>query len=312
MQQQPNACDAEPEERAERPALDPPAADEEDRQREEDDGRARDRGQQPCPGPPRLRPGSRHHMSRYRRIVAATPTGMPITAPKTSPYARLPAAQPIRAPRTMQAAVNAEEDAAGAGQLEVRARGGLHRARAAYLVTVEFRSPSHDNVRFVTRRRLRPRQRRERGRDLVGAARARGPVRVRVPHARRLSARAAARADRLRGAGGRGRGRAARGRPSRRAFVRRRRLAARGRAEAGARVADGRRAAVLRRRARTSRPWRSSSPRYESFEAAGPARVPRVLPAARRQRDQAPRPAAAGARAGRARRDGGADARPGG
>ena len=36
-------------------------------------------------GAPRLSPGFRHQMSRYRQIVAATPTGMPTTAPKTSP-----------------------------------------------------------------------------------------------------------------------------------------------------------------------------------------------------------------------------------
>jgi pimeloyl-ACP methyl ester carboxylesterase len=45
-------------------------------------------------------------MLRYLITVTATPTGIPATAPKASPYPRLPAAQPIKVPTRITAAVN--------------------------------------------------------------------------------------------------------------------------------------------------------------------------------------------------------------
>src|SRR5262249_54429975 len=47
-----------------------------------------------------------HQALRYLITVAATPAGMPTMAPKARPDPRVPAAQPIRVPITMHAAVD--------------------------------------------------------------------------------------------------------------------------------------------------------------------------------------------------------------
>ena len=75
-------------------------------------------------------------MFRYPDVVAATPTDTDTTAPKTMPYATLPAAQPMSAPRTMQAVVD-QKDTAGAGGWKFGREARLHLSEAAYLVTLE-------------------------------------------------------------------------------------------------------------------------------------------------------------------------------
>ena len=112
---------------AEGPARDAPAGEQEDRQCDSDHDRSRGGGQQGrrC-ARGRVQAGSQ--TLRYLMTVAATPTGMPTTAPKASPTRASP--PPSRsASRGDHRCGEPDQHAAGAGEGERRSL-GLHRCGA--------------------------------------------------------------------------------------------------------------------------------------------------------------------------------------
>src|ERR1041384_2995154 len=76
---------------------------------------------------------------------------MPTTAPKTRPYATLPAAQPITAPRTMHAAVNPKRTPPAPASWKFGREAGSISSGAAYLVPVERPWRSRVLSKLVTR-----------------------------------------------------------------------------------------------------------------------------------------------------------------
>src|SRR5262249_55121350 len=98
---------SDPEDRRERPSLERPAGDREDRQRKRDDRRSSDRRRHPARQRARRRedPGPAHvDALPYTWYTTTTPSGIPRSAPTSRPMPAEPRAHPTSAPRIIAAA----------------------------------------------------------------------------------------------------------------------------------------------------------------------------------------------------------------